>query len=206
MAKTASRETSPVSLAMDAEPVFRVVEDNALRRGIRLERIYWQALRDIARASGQKMGALVSSVIGQTPELGNATSLLRVYCMKATMDELRASNRLIEPSVVVNLVRASPGASFALGLDKRIVAYNQSFLNFVQSRLSYADAGPIGRDLRLALDVHLVDLAVTLKGSGNTPEAVGFVVGVGEHRMRGTLNAILAPVREQDIVLCYVLP
>lgn len=202
---TVPAETDSTSLAKDAEPVFRVVEDQETRRGIRLERIYWQALRNIAHATAQRPGALVKSIIDQVPGLTNTTSLLRVYCLKWMIGELEAARRLADPSLVINLIRASPGAAFALGLDKRIVAYNQSFLNFVQARFSYTEQNLTGKDLRLALDVHLADLAESLKTNGNTPIVVGFVVGVGERRIRGNLNALLAPVSGQHIVLCYVL-
>ncbi|KQZ31662.1 hypothetical protein ASD50_15515 [Mesorhizobium sp. Root552] len=203
---SASGEPKPSPLASDAEPVFRVVEGQDARRGIRLERAYWQALRDIATATAQKTGSLVSAVIEQAPDVTNATSLLRVYCLKWALGELEAARRISNPSLVGNLVRASPGPAFALGLDKRIIAYNQSFLAFVQARFSYAAPGPIGRDFRLALDVHLTDLAANLKANGNTPTPVGFVVGLGDRRLRGNLNSILAPVSGQDIILCYVLP
>lgn len=203
---SASGEPKPSSLASDAEPVFRVVEDQDTRRGIRLERAYWQALRDIASATRQKAGSLVGAIISQAPDVANTTSLLRVYCLQWALGELDSARRISNPSLVTNLVRASPGPAFALGLDKRIIAYNQSFLAFVQARFSYAAPGPIGRDFRLALDVHLADLAASLKASGNTPTAVGFVVGLGDRRLRGNLNSILAPVMGQDIILCYVLP
>ncbi len=203
---SAAGEPESSSLASDAEPVFRVVEDQDTRRGIRLERAYWQALRDIANATSQKTGTLVKAIVDQAPDVTNATSLLRVYCLKWALGELNAARQISNPSLVANLVRASPGAAFALGLDKRIVAYNQSFLAFVQARFSYAAPGPIGRDFRLALDVHLADLAASLKTNGNTPTTVGFVVGLGDRRLRGNLSSILAPVTGQDIILCYVLP
>ncbi|KQZ99593.1 hypothetical protein ASD64_14785 [Mesorhizobium sp. Root157] len=202
---SASGESDSTSLASDAEPIFRVVEDQDARRGIRLERAYWKTLRDIATATAQKTGTLVRSVVGQAPEMTNTTSLLRVYCLKWVLDELEAARQVSDPSLVVNLVRASPGATFALGLDKRIIAYNQPFLTFVQSRFTSGEPGSIGRDFRLALDAHLTTLAANLKASGNVPTQVGFVVGFGDRRVRGTLNAILAPVTGSDIVLCYVL-
>lgn len=199
-------EKKPDSFARDAEPVFRVVEDSVTRRGIRLERIYWQVLRDISRATAQKTGVLIKSIIGQASEQANATSLVRVYCLRWIIGELEVARQIADPSLVVNLIAASPGAAFALGLDKRIIAYNQSFLNFVQARFSFGQPSPTEKDLRLSLDGHLADLAAALRASGNTPRRVGFVVGIGERRVRGNLNVILAPVSGQDIALCYVLP
>jgi predicted DNA-binding ribbon-helix-helix protein len=198
--------TNAGSLAADAEPVFRVVEHQQARRGIRLERLYWDTLRGIAQANGQKLGALVNGIIGGRAEQANATSLLRVYCLKALAGDLARTRWLASPSLVANLVRASPAAAFAIGLDKRIVAYNQAFLNFVQARFSYTQQGPIGKDLRLTLDVQLADLAAALETGDNAPKVVGFVVGVGERGVRGNLNVLLAPVVSRDILLCYVLP
>lgn len=197
--------TDMVPLSHDAEPVFRVVEGGNSRRGIRLERIYWQVLREIAQAGRQRPGVLVQSILDEVPKTANTTSLLRVYCLRWMMEALAAARKMSDPSVVTNLVRASPGAAFALALDKRIVAYNQSFLNFVQTRLSHIGTEPVGRDLRLTLDGHLVNLVDALKANGNVPLEVGFVVAVSERRLRGKLNVILAPVADQDIILCYVL-
>lgn len=190
----------------DNEPVFRVVEDGGMRRGIRLERIFWQVLREVAQLKQKKIGALVQSILEEAPEPTNTTSLLRVYCLRWALNTLATANEVTSPASVGNLVRASPGAAFALGLDKRIVAYNQSFLNFVQARFSYLESEPVNRDLRLALDGHLTDLAATLKANGNTPVVMGFVVGIGGRRFRGKLNALLAPASGQSILLCYVLP
>lgn len=193
-------------LAQAAEPIFRVVEGGETRRGIRLERAYWQVLREIGQVRQQRLGELVQSILDEMPEAANATSLLRVYCLRWMTEALATAHRVSNPTLVTNLVRASPGAAFALGLDRRIVAYNQSFLNFVQGRLSHIGTGFVGQDLRLTLDGHLANLAETLKANANIPVEIGFVVAVSERRLRGKLNAVLAPVTNQDIILCYVLP
>lgn len=201
----APSELNLSTLTTDAEPIFRVVEDQDGRRGLRLEQAYWKILRRIATATAQKTGALVKSITSQAPEVTNTTSLLRVYCLKWVLEESETLRQISDPSLVVNLVRASPSAAFALGLDKRIIAFNQPFQTFVQARFAALESGAIGRDFRLALDTHLNELAVSLRVNGNVPAQVGFVVGFGDRRARGTLNAILAPVAGRDIVLCYVL-
>lgn len=189
-----------------AELVFRVVEDGGVRRGIRLEAIYWQVLREIADLRQKKIGALVGAILADAPQPVNTTSLLRVYCLRWALDTLAAERAITDPSGVGNLVRASPGPAFALGLDKRLIAYNQSFLNYIQARFSYSETEPVNRDLRLALDAQLAALATTLHANGNRPLEIGFVVGLGGRRLRGMLNALLAPASGQSIILCYVLP
>ena len=190
----------------DMELVFRVVEDGGVRRGIRLEAIYWQVLREIADRKRKKIGALVAAILADAPQPVNTTAFLRAYCLRFTRDALTAERQITDPAGVGNLVRASPGPAFALGPDKRLIAYNQSFLNYIQSRFAYSETEPVNRDLRLALDVQLAGLAATLKANGNRPLEVGFAVGLYGRRLRGMLNALLAPATGQDTILCYVLP
>jgi len=198
-------DTSATTTDQDTELVFRVVEDGGVRRGIRLEAIYWRILRDIAEARQKKIGALVGSILADVPHPVNTTALLRVHCLRWVLDTLAKERESTNPATVVNLVTASSGAAFALGLDKRIVAYNQPFLNYIQARFSNSENGPVNRNLSLALDVQLAPLATTLRTNGNRPLEVGFVVGLGGLNLRGKLNALLAPVSGQSIILCYVL-
>ena len=201
-----SDKVSDHPLAEDAELVFRAVEGGKVRRGIRLEAIYWRVLRDIADLKQKKIGALVGAVLADAPEPANTTSLLRVYCLRWVLDALAAERKVTDPLGVVNLVRASPSPAFALGLDKRLLAYNQALLDYIQARFAYGETGLINSDLRLALDVQVAALAATLKDNGNRPLEVGFVVGLGGRRLRGKLNALLAPASGENIVLCYLLP
>lgn len=190
----------------DNVPVFRVVEHNGVRRGIRLERIYWDVLREIAQADGKRIGVFVQSVIGDAPPSANATSHLRVFCLRWAIDMLASAKEMSGSSNIANLVRASPSPTFALGLDKRIVAFNQAFLGFVQSRFSHVPSEPASRDLRLALDGQLTELATRLKSNGNAPVDTGFVVEISGRRVRGKLNVLLAPSLGPSVLLCYILP
>ncbi|UDF32593.1 UNVERIFIED_ORG: ribbon-helix-helix domain-containing protein (plasmid) [Roseateles sp. XES5] len=201
-----SSKVSDHPLADDAELVFRAVDGGKVRRGIRLEAIYWRVLREIADLKQKKIGAVIGDVLADAPEPANTTSLLRVYCLRWALDALAAERKVTDPLGVVNLVRASPSPAFALGLDKRLLAYNQSLLDYIQARFSYGETGLINSDLRLALDVQVAALAATLKDNGNRPLEVGFVVGFGGRRLRGKLNALLAPASGENIVLCYLLP
>jgi predicted DNA-binding ribbon-helix-helix protein len=198
--------TPASSAAQDTEPVFRVVEAGKIRRGIRLEAIYWQVLREIAAARQKKIGALVGSILAEAPPSVNATAFLRAYCLRWMRDLLAAEREITNPAGVSKLVMASPGPAFALGLDKRLVAYNQPFLDYIQAHFSDAEPEPVRHDLGLALDVQLSPLAATLKANGNRPLEIGFVVSLGGQNLRGRLNAVLAAVSGPGIILCYVLP
>jgi predicted DNA-binding ribbon-helix-helix protein len=202
-------ETPPPSLlpdTVDSETRFVAVRVGDFRRGLRLEEIYWRALKDIAASHGMSVGALVRSVEEAAPEDANLTSLLRVLCLNWFMDRLSSVQKVAHRSIANSLVQASPAPTFALGLDRQIVAYNPFFLNLIQSRLSMQSSGTVARNLRLALDVQIGELVETLRKNSNMPVGTGFVIGVENQRFRGRMNAVLAPAIEQAIVVCFVLP
>lgn len=109
------------------------------------------------------------------------------------------------PAMVDSLVQASPVPAFALGEDKRIIVYNQPFLNFMCARLPIGTEGTTARNLRLSLDVQIGELTRLLTENKNRPVATGFLLAVDDRRIRGRLNLVLAPNMEQTVVIGYVL-
>ncbi|MCV0395629.1 MAG: ribbon-helix-helix domain-containing protein [Rhizobiaceae bacterium] len=192
--------------AAETETRFRAVRIGDARRGIRLEQIYWNALKEIAAAEGIAIGDLIRATEESFPDARNITSLLRVMCLGWIQTRLSSVKQLASLSMIDSLVQASPAPAFALTEDKRIVVYNQTFLNFVQSRFSMVTAGSMAKHLRLSLDVQLGDLIQSLSANRNKPVGVGFVLGLDEQRFRGRINVVLAPATEQAIVISYVLP
>ncbi|MBX3596172.1 MAG: ribbon-helix-helix domain-containing protein [Rhizobiaceae bacterium] len=73
----------PASLEKDPfTPEFRVVARGNVRRGIRLERIFWVTLKRIAESRKITMGALIEEIAESHGESGNLTSAIRVTCLK----------------------------------------------------------------------------------------------------------------------------
>jgi predicted DNA-binding ribbon-helix-helix protein len=193
--------------AEDSATRFVAVRSGEFRRGLRLEEIYWRALKDVASAWGLSVGGLVRQVEEASGEdEGNATSRLRVLCLGWFMDKLAKVEALTHRGLTNSLVQACPTPAFALGVDRQIIAYNPHFLNLIQARLSIAPAGAMARNLRLALDVQINDLIVHLQKNNNTPVGTGFVIGVDNQRFRGRMNAVLVPSLDNPVIACYVLP
>jgi predicted DNA-binding ribbon-helix-helix protein len=200
---------APIALptAEDSATRFVAVRSGEYRRGLRLEEIYWRALKDVAAAAGLSVGGLVRQVeeASGTDE-GNATSRLRVLCLGWFMDKLRRVEALAHRGMAHSLVQACPAPAFALGIDRQIIAYNPHFLNLIQSRLAIAGAGAMARNLRLALDVQISDLIPALQKNSNTPVGTGFVIGVDSQRFRGRMNAVLVPSNDRPVIVCFILP
>ncbi|MFC5069431.1 ribbon-helix-helix domain-containing protein [Flaviflagellibacter deserti] len=185
---------------------FVVVRAGEYRRGLRLEEIFWRALKDVAAGAGLSLGAFVRAVEQASDGGGNATSRLRVLCMGCLMDKLLSVQNVANRGLANSLVQASPSPTFALATDRRIVSYNQSFLNLIQARLSIESSSAMARNLRLSLDLQIVELIDALRLKDNMPVGTGFVIGVDNQRFRGRVNAVLTPVIGQAVIICYVLP
>jgi predicted DNA-binding ribbon-helix-helix protein len=193
--------------AEDSATRFVAVRSGEFRRGLRLEEIYWRALKDVAAASGLSIGGLVRQVEEASGEdEGNATSRLRVLCLGWFMDKLAKVHALTHRGMTSSLIQACPTPAFALGTDRQIIAYNPHFLNLIQARLSVAGSGSMARNLRLALDIQISDLIAALQKNNNMPVGTGFVIGVETQRFRGRMNAVLVPTSDSPVIACYVLP
>jgi predicted DNA-binding ribbon-helix-helix protein len=193
--------------AEDAATRFVAVRSGEFRRGLRLEEIYWRALKDVSAAAGLSVGAFVREVEKASDGgQGNATSRLRVLCLSWFMEKMSRIQAVAHRGMANSLVQACPAPAFALGIDRQIVAYNPHFLNLIQSRLTIAHTGAVTRNLRLALDIQIGDLVAMLQKNGNMPVSTGFVIGVDDQRFRGRMNAVLTPSVDQQVIVCYVLP
>lgn len=190
-------------LEKDLSPLkFRVVTVNRQRRGIKLEEIYWQGLSDLARQRQCKLADIVaeceSSLVGD----GNLTARLRYVATSYLRDQLLSARERSNLLTITGQVRACPSPAFALSGDKRIVSYNQPFLAYVQSR--FQKPAP-AQGLRLSFDIQFSELVERLKQSPGAPQPANFTIGVSQQLARGRLNAALACLCDEDVVIGFVL-
>lgn len=188
----------------DFSPIFRAVTVNRERRGVRLEKIYWNTLKEISAAKRQTLGDIVSQSEADFPDDANITSVLRVHCMRWLRSRLETVHSLTGVGVADSLIQVSPVPAFALAEDKRILYSNQPFLRLIQSKFPKAIGEAAGQGLRLSLDVQIQELVRTLRENQNKPVSTGFVLGVNDQRVRGRLNTVLAPTTTQTVILGYV--
>lgn len=188
----------------DFVPKFRALKVGGSRRGIRLEQIYWTILNEIAAQKGMGLGQYVESVAARFPEAVNITSVLRVNATGWLHDRYEEARRHTGLAVVDALVQACPSPAFALQEGKRIVAYNQAFIGYIQARFSRFSSTSMAKELRLSLDVQIGELAEMLKKADGKPVRTGFVLGIEDQRLRGQLSTTLAPSPDKMTILGYV--
>lgn len=188
----------------DTRPVFRAVLSRGERRGIRLETIFWKTLSAMSARRAETLGEIVARTAGEVPEGGNLASTLRVMAARWLSGRVTELERLTSAEAAFAIVHASPSPAFVLTVDRRIVQYNQAFLNFLQARLAAADGSDPMRTVRLTLDTHVEQVIDQLAADPKLPVTTGFALGVAERRVRGQLRLVLAPVHSTAMVIAYI--
>ncbi|MBN9037883.1 MAG: ribbon-helix-helix domain-containing protein [Rhizobiales bacterium] len=198
----APRQGNPT--ADDMKPVFRAVLSRGERRGIRLEAIFWKTLSVMSASRAETLGEIVARAAAEVPEGGNLASTLRVLAARWLSGRVGELERLTSTDAAFAIVHASPSPAFVLTVDRRIVQYNQAFLNFLQARLAAADGSDPMRTVRLTLDTHVEQVIEQLAADPKLPVTTGFALGVAERRVRGQLGLVLAPVHSSAMVIAYI--
>lgn len=184
---------------------FRVVARGGIRRGIRLERVFWTSLRQMSENRKCTIGMLIDEIAEGQTETGNLTSAIRVACLRGLADENLALRRLASIKTINAILVACPSPAFALSSSKKILTFNASFQQLVKRQLPVAPSDDARQDLKLALDLNVADIFARLDANGETPVASGFVIGAGERRYRGQLSAVRAPVVEPELLMAFVI-
>ena len=194
----------PPLAAEDFGLEFRVVARGGTRRGIRLERAFWTSLKQMAENRRCTIGMLIEEIAESHANTGNLTSAIRVACMRGLADENQTLQRLASIKTINAILVACPSPAFALSSSKKILTFNAPFQQLVRRQLPVAPNEDARHDLKLALDLNVADIFARLDANGETPVATGFVIGAGDRRYRGQLNAVRAPVVEPELLMAFV--
>lgn len=207
-AETAPAPQAPAAPAADgdAELRFRVVRQEDWRKGIRLEQLYWNALGEAARASGETLAGLVRRIAGEDAE-GNATARLRVAAARHLSDEAARLRGALNPRRVVAAMQAAPVPSFAVTRDRRIYSCNREFMALVHANLATGIQQTRGLDtVRLSFDVPIPRLLDVLNDSDKEAVLCAFRVNADGTGFSGNARVRLAPAAGEPILVAYVMP
>ncbi|AJD40463.1 aryl-sulfate sulfotransferase [Rhizobium sp. SEMIA 4085] len=200
-----TEEPLPVIGAEEIEPRFRaVVGRGGERRGIRLERIYWDGLGRMSSAGKMTTSDLVHYTASQMPESGNLASLLRVLSLKWALRRLDAVEDVASMANLNAVIQASPSPTILLTQDKKIHLFNDPFLSMLRQRLPLGDTAQLTRSLRFSIDTQIEQAITTLNLNRGKTLNTGFSIGVGTQSMRGQVNLALAPTHEKSMLIGYI--
>lgn len=198
-------ETLPAIEGDELEPRFRAVTGGGERRGIRLERIYWDGLNRMSEAGGISTGDLVYHTATQMAEAGNLTSLLRVLSFKWALRRLDAVEDVASMTNLNALLQASPSPTVVLTQERRIRLFNDAFLTMLRHRLPLIDdVQQMARNLRFSIDTQIDEVLSVLSSNRGKTLNTGFKIGLGVQSVSGQINLALAPVHEAPMLIGYI--
>lgn len=191
--------------ADDLTTDFRVVVRQGSRRGIRLERIFWATLKQLAEHNHLTIGEMVEEIALANGDTSNLASAIRVACLRWMADQNAGLARLASLRTINAILGACPAPAFALSSAKKILTFNPAFQNLVRRQLPVGFGEEAHRDLRLSLDLNVADIFNRLDANDGVPISSGFVIGAAERRYRGQLNIVRAPIKAPELLMSFVV-
>jgi len=195
----------PVLAAEEMEPRFRaVVSRGGERRGIRLERIYWDGLSRMSTAGRMTTADLVQYTASQLPASGNLASSLRVMSLKWALHRLDAAEDISSLANLNAVIQASPSPTIVLTREKKIQFFNEAFLAMLRNRFPMGDGAALMKNLRFSIDTQIEDALETLNLNSGKTLNTGFTVAVGSQSLKGQINLALAPSHRKSMLIGYI--
>lgn len=184
-------------------PEFRTLSTRGGRTGVRLERIFWDALNMLSTDAGQKRSRFVSEIVEAANSAHiNATGAIRSTTVDLLLREIERLRPLSRVSSMVTLLQAGPAPAFALDRRKRIVQSNAEFLRYLRSVAGSAGAA-IADAAQLSVERPLDTLFQEL-GAGETVEC-GISIRCGNRDRRTTVRILMVPPEPSKVLVGYLL-
>jgi predicted DNA-binding ribbon-helix-helix protein len=188
-----------------SEPFFRAVTTEEGRRALRLERSFWNALEFIAKEYQVSVGEIVACIERAHFNDKNLASAVRHICVYTLAEQVSETRGRLSESNVQNFLNACPSPAFVLSLNRQLEYTNQAFLKYVRTNFSGPGMQETNASLRLQIDTPMEELIARLAENQNRPITVGFALGMSERRVRGNINAMLAPEWRQQMLLGFIV-
>jgi len=194
------------------EPEFRAVGLEHGRKGIRLERLFWQLLSDLAERRGMKRSQLLRLVLPHDQgDAGtdanadiNATSALRCFVAGSQAQEIDLLRHRLEPGEVVKLLLAAPLPAFVIDREKKLHEVNGEFVRFVRAAAGGPDRDPTRDVVQLTLDTPVETLFAQLPKSTDSTTC-GYVLQVQTYQKRGRAKIVRVPNPSQDRLVGFIV-
>lgn len=185
-------------------PQFRVVTTAGRRRGVRLERVFWRLLEELAARRGLKRSALIRQVLDEDRQTDESVaSTLRCYVATAIDIERTQLEGRANPAHTIALMQQAPVPAFAINRQKKLQQVNAEFMQLLRP-----EPGRPGQNtaefVHLTLDTPIDELFQ--QASGATATQCGYTLQVDDRRRRGRAKMVLVPADRPDTLVGYVLP
>jgi predicted DNA-binding ribbon-helix-helix protein len=188
----------------DFSAIFKAIKTDTGRHGIKMEKMYWDVIEDIATNTNSTVSSVVADAEVDYPEQSNLTSKLRLICLSTIKYNFARMQLIANEGQTKNLISACPTPVLALTADKRLFFFNEPFLRYIHSHFSIPKSDNLTSKLRLLLDVQIDVLIEKLVENGNQRVQVGIAIGLDDRRIRSQMNVLLAPLLKQNVIIGYL--
>jgi len=196
-----SSAVESAALGGDGEPLFRVLNIGGRRRGVRLERIFWRLLDDLAGRRGVKRSTLVHDVL-RDDQGENVASALRCFAANAVDAERSAFATYLIPANIVGLLQQAPVPAFAINRQKKLQQVNQEFMQLLRPTPITSTGKATAEHVHLSLDTPIEEL---FDAAGGQPTLCNYSLQVDDRRRRGRAKMILVPGAKLETLVGFVL-
>ena len=192
-------------LARWIEPQFRVVTTGTRRRGVRLERVFWKLLDDIAERRGLKRSRLIGDVLEEAGENSESVaSILRCFAASTIDLERSALVGRLNSSHTIALMQQAPVPAFSINRQKKLQQVNAEFMQLLRPVGEVTGVRPTADFVHLALDTPIDELFAAASAAPSTQ--CNYTLQVDDRRRRGRAKIVLVPTEKPDTLVGYVLP
>jgi predicted DNA-binding ribbon-helix-helix protein len=201
-AENAAPPAPVTDLAAASVPQFRAIGAGSQRRGLRLERIFWDSLDALAERRKQKRAALIAKVLHGTDD--NAASRLRCYIVMEVEAERRDLVERTDAIRSIKMMQQAPVPAFAITRQKRIQQVNSEFMQFLKVASGNASGNITPELVHLSLDTAIEELFNKLI-SPPFSAFCGYSLTIDNNRRRGRVKVVPVPFEPVDVLVGYII-
>lgn len=187
-------------------PEFRTVPAGNTRKGLRLERVFWDALGVISARLGRKRSALIADVMQDANDRQlNATSAVRSFVAQTLMTELEQTAAQCDEEGYIALLQRAPVPSFAVDRNKRLLRANGEFSHFLRILFAQTSDGFPRHSVQINLETPVSRIFEILGKSGESCECtMNVLLDTRARRVRTRIVAV--PPYDPTALVGYIIP
>lgn len=183
---------------------FRTLTTESGRTGVRLERVFWDALSQLSSDRGQKRSRFVTEIVEAANSLDiNATGAIRSTTVELLLREVERLKPLSQTTAMIGMLQAGPTPAFALDHRKRLVQSNPEFLRYLRTVAGAFGVASAADAAQLSIERPLDSLFSDLK-PGEIIEC-GISIRCGNRDRRTTVRILMVPPAPVMALVGYIL-
>lgn len=201
---SATPGASDTRLVDITRPEFRTLTTETGRTGVRLEKIFWDALNTLSAERGQKRSRFVTQIVEAANRADiNASGAIRSTTVELLLQEVERLKPLGQPNTLISLLQAGPAPAFALDQRKRLVQSNPEFLRYLRSVAGSIGGAPAADAAQLSIERPLDELFREV-GAGQVTEC-GISIRCGNRDRRTRARILMVPPAPAIALVGYIL-